>query len=62
MHLDSAALVNRLLERGKRFEWFFYPNEPHGFRTPEGREDYYRKMADFFRRHLGPVSNTSSDM
>jgi dipeptidyl aminopeptidase/acylaminoacyl peptidase len=62
MHLDSAALVNRLLEHGKRFEWFFYPNEPHGFRTPEGREDYYRKIAEFFRRHLGPVSSTSSDM
>ncbi len=60
MHLDSAALVNVLLERRKQFEWFFYPNEPHGFRQPQAREDYYRRIAGFLARHLADASGQSS--
>jgi dipeptidyl aminopeptidase/acylaminoacyl peptidase len=52
MHLDSAALVNKLLELRRPVEWFFYPNEPHGFQQPQAREDYYRRIAAFLERHL----------
>ncbi|MDW7761954.1 MAG: alpha/beta fold hydrolase [Acidobacteriota bacterium] len=52
MHLDSAALVNELLKYRKSFDWYFYPNEPHGMRQPQSREDYYRRIAHFFSRHL----------
>jgi dipeptidyl aminopeptidase/acylaminoacyl peptidase len=45
-----------------RVEWYFYPNEPHGFRTPEGREDYFRKIAEFLDRHLGPTAGPPSGM
>lgn len=62
MHLDSAALVNKLLEHRKSFEWFFYPNEPHGMRQPQAREDYYRRIFTFFERHLKrPVQPTSEN-
>lgn len=60
MHLDSAALVNVLLEHRKRFDWFFYPNEAHGFRQPQAKEDYYRRIAEFFDRHLSRPSAPSS--
>jgi dipeptidyl aminopeptidase/acylaminoacyl peptidase len=63
MHLDSAALVNALLEDGKPVDWFFYPNEAHGFRQPQAREDYYRRIADFLKRclHDGAVAATSGE-
>jgi dipeptidyl aminopeptidase/acylaminoacyl peptidase len=61
MHLDSAALVNKLLEHRKSFEWFFYPNEPHGMRQPQAREDYYRRIFDFFERHLKQTAQATSE-
>jgi dipeptidyl aminopeptidase/acylaminoacyl peptidase len=57
MHLDSAALVNQLLEKRKPVDWFFYPNEPHGMRQPQAREDYYRRIKAFFDRHLREPSH-----
>lgn len=63
MHLDSGALVNRLLELRKPVEWVFYPNEPHGFRQPQAREDYYRRIAAFLDQHVaaaGPPGPAAS--
>ena len=56
MHLDSAALINKLVEKRLPVEWLFYPNEPHGFRQPQAKEDYYRRIAEFLDRHLQPAA------
>ena len=60
MHLDSAALVNVLLEKRKPVDWYFYPNEAHGFRQPQAREDYYRRTAVFLDRYLRPERPASA--
>ena len=49
---DAARLVQRLIELEKDFDVMFYPVERHNFAYEEGRYDYYRRMAEFFRRHL----------
>jgi len=52
--------VNTLLEHRKRFDWFFYPNEAHGLRQPQAKVDYYRRIAEFFDRHLSKTAVASS--
>lgn len=52
MHLDSAVLVNAMVDAKVPVEWRFYPNEAHGFRIPTSREDYFRRAFEFFDRYL----------
>ena len=49
---DAARLVQRLLELEKDFEVMVYPLEAHNFAHFHGRYDYYRRMAELFRREL----------
>jgi dipeptidyl aminopeptidase/acylaminoacyl peptidase len=58
---DAARLVQRFIEEGREFEVMYYPVERHNFAYESGRFDYYRRMAEFFRRHLlGEVARTGS--
>ncbi|HLP60786.1 MAG TPA: prolyl oligopeptidase family serine peptidase, partial [Candidatus Deferrimicrobium sp.] len=50
---DAARLVQKLIELEKEFEVMFYPAEGHVMATESSRYDYYRRLTDFFQRHLG---------
>ena len=49
---DAARLTQRLIELEKDFEVMYYPLERHNFDHVPSRYDYYRRTAEFFRRHL----------
>jgi dipeptidyl aminopeptidase/acylaminoacyl peptidase len=49
---DAAQLMQKLQKAGKQFEVMMYPGEGHGFSEPESWYDEYRRMDDFFDRHL----------
>ena len=50
-HYELA--VAELKRLGKPFESHGYPEEGHGFRNPDNGIDMYRRLEDFFTRHLG---------
>ncbi|MFC1660446.1 S9 family peptidase [Gemmatimonadota bacterium] len=45
--------VEELEKYGKEYETKTYPTEGHGFRNPDNRIDIYRRLEEFFRKHLG---------
>jgi len=49
---DAVQLTEKLLQEGKQFEHFYYPQEDHGFVRDETLIDAYRRTAQFFDRHL----------
>ncbi|GMU65177.1 MAG: peptidase S9 [Acidobacteriota bacterium] len=49
---NSIALMKALVEADKPFEDAIYPDEKHGFK-PGANRHFYRRMTDFFDRHLG---------
>ena len=50
---DSVRLAQRLIElRKHNWELSGYPVEPHGFRTPSGWYDEYRRIYELFERNL----------
>lgn len=51
---DAAQLVTKLIRAGKDFELMAYPVEGHAFTEPENWYDEYRRIDDFFDRHLLP--------
>ena len=50
-HFELA--VEALKRYDKEFETKNYPGEGHGFSNPGNRIDMYRRLEDFFTRHLG---------
>lgn len=51
---DAAQLVEKLIRAGKDFELMAYPVEGHAFTEPESWYDEYRRIDEFFDRHLLP--------
>ncbi len=52
-YIDSVRLPQRLIElRKKNWEMASYPVEPHGFRTPSGWYDEYRRIYELFERTI----------
>jgi dipeptidyl aminopeptidase/acylaminoacyl peptidase len=49
---DAVQLSEKLLQEGKTFEHFFYPQEDHGFVREETLIDAYGRTARFFDYHL----------
>jgi dipeptidyl aminopeptidase/acylaminoacyl peptidase len=54
---ESLTLIDRLLKLGKSFEMAIYPGEIHFFRRGHVLRDAWRRVEDFFERHLrsGPT-------
>ena len=50
---DSFRLAQILIEKRKDFDLVVYPVEDHGWDEIPTRRDSYRRMTDFFDRHLG---------
>jgi dipeptidyl aminopeptidase/acylaminoacyl peptidase len=50
--LNFQLAVEALERHGKEFESKSYPGEGHGFRNPENQVDLYRRLEEFFDRHL----------
>lgn len=48
---NSTVLAQKLVEAGRPFEEAFYPNQKHGM-TGAAQEHFYRRMTEFFDRHL----------
>ena len=50
---DAAQYIEALIMAGdKEFDMMMYPSEPHGFVKPESWIDEYRRIYEFFERHL----------
>ena len=49
---DAVQLVDKLQKSGKKFEMMMYPSEAHSFTQPESWYDEYRRIDEFFDRHL----------
>jgi len=55
LYADSIALVERMISQGKAFELVTLPGASHGWMADNLAQTrfIYRKMIDFFDRHLG---------
>ncbi|MGM0587433.1 MAG: alpha/beta fold hydrolase [Bacteroidota bacterium] len=50
---DAAQYIERLIQSGNtNFEMMMYPSERHSFQDPDAWYDEYRRIYDFFERHL----------
>jgi dipeptidyl aminopeptidase/acylaminoacyl peptidase len=49
---DAVQLSEKLIQEGKTFEHFYYPEEDHAFVRDETLSDAYRRTADFLLKHL----------
>jgi dipeptidyl aminopeptidase/acylaminoacyl peptidase len=50
---DAVQLTEKLIQEGKRFEHFYYPQESHAFVRDETWIDAFRRTTEFFDRNLG---------
>lgn len=55
----AEAMRSALIDAGNPPEWVVYPGEGHGFNKPEHRLDYYKRMAAFLDRWIGPQQAAS---
>jgi dipeptidyl aminopeptidase/acylaminoacyl peptidase len=50
---DAVHYIEALIQAGnKDFEMMMYPTERHGFTAPESWYDEYRRIFEFFEKHL----------
>jgi dipeptidyl aminopeptidase/acylaminoacyl peptidase len=49
---DAVQLTEKLIQEGKDFEHFYYPEEDHAFVRDESLADAYRRTAALFERWL----------
>ncbi|MEM9325550.1 MAG: S9 family peptidase [Bacteroidota bacterium] len=49
---NSVALQEKLIQAGKQFQSFYYPDRAHGLRGPGGRLHLYQMMTDFILESL----------
>jgi dipeptidyl-peptidase-4 len=49
---NSVALIRKLIDAGKNFDFMMYPQKEHGITGSADRLHLYRKMTEFFDRHL----------
>lgn len=50
---DAAQYIERLIQSGNEdFEMMMYPSERHSFRDPDSWYDEYRRIFEFFEKHL----------
>ncbi len=50
---DTVRLTQKLVDAGKDFEVMIYPKDVHGFFRDETQVDFYRRIAEYFKKHLG---------
>ena len=49
---DAVQLTEKLIQEGKTFEHFYYPQEDHGFVRDETLRDAFRRTGEFLERRL----------
>ena len=49
---EARQIIQKLKERGMEVDSLIFPDEGHGVGKLENRLEAYRKMADFFLKHL----------
>lgn len=54
---DSLRVIDVLEKAGKPFEMAVYPGEIHFFRRAHVLRDAWRRIEEFFDRHLGPAGS-----
>jgi dipeptidyl-peptidase-4 len=57
---NSIALVRALIDAGKDFDLVIFPRKEHGIAGSVDRVHLYKKMSDFFDRHLKGVAAAAS--
>lgn len=58
---DVFRLTQILMEMSKPFDLAVYPMEGHGWRTEASRRDSYRRMTEWFDRHLLRAEGVADD-
>jgi dipeptidyl aminopeptidase/acylaminoacyl peptidase len=53
---ESIEFVAALKKAGKTYNYITYPNEGHGFRSPEHRLDSMQQELAFLQKYLHPGS------
>jgi dipeptidyl aminopeptidase/acylaminoacyl peptidase len=51
---ESVEFVAALKQAGKTYSYITYPNEGHGFRSPEHRLDSMQRELAFLQKYLKP--------
>jgi dipeptidyl-peptidase-4 len=59
---NSIALVRKLIDAGKDFDFMIYPQKEHGISGSADRTFLYRKMTAFFDRHLKGTETPSTSV
>lgn len=49
---NTAEMANALVDAGKQYDTYFYPNRAHGISDRKARLHLYRKMTDFLKENL----------
>ena len=52
--VHGQTMKDALASRGVPVEWVVYADEGHGFLVEENRFDFYRRVAAFLDKHIGP--------
>ena len=52
--VHGQRMKDALASRNVPVEWVVYADEGHGFLLQENRFDFYRRVADFLDKHIGP--------
>jgi len=55
---NSVALIRKLIDAGKEFDLMVYPQKEHGITGSADRFHLYRKMMQFFDRHLKDATSS----
>ena len=56
---NTLNLIDALVASERMFEVALYPGQKHGFRGLAARH-FYRRMTEFFQRHLGEAQGDGS--
>lgn len=50
---DTVKLTQKLVEAAKDFDVMIYPKDVHGFLRDETQVDFYKRIAEYFKKQLG---------
>ena len=49
---DAVKMTQKMIEKGKHFDLMIYPEEKHSFKNPVAWIDEYKRIFNYFKKHL----------